>query len=1674
MTIYHRLILLLTVLVASSSATAQNNSCSGALILCAGSSLTGTTLGATAGAGDVLHCGDGVVNNNVWFKFIAISNGTVTLTVSNIGNAAGLDMEIFTGACGSLVTTSACTTGTPATGGQMSLTIATTAGTTYYVMVDGVNGNAESFDIIANSTTNSIVGRPSSNFNTNPSYGCAPLNVQLDNTTALLGGSNITYGWSFDNGANIPASGNDSNTVFTTPGVHTVALRVCNTECGCKNISQEVTVQEMYPSISFVPPLACVGAPIDFTGSVIVLPDPPYTDPMVTDWTWNFDDPNSGTANTAHGQYVTHVFSGPQTLFNVTLTVDGVCGPETVTQMIDLNPKPDVVATSDVTICEGATATIGSFVSGGSPGYFYDWTGNGSITCSTCPTTDVNGLTAGGPYEYIITATDNLGCTNSDTTHVIVNPQPVVTTVPILRACVGSQINLTSTITVGNGPFTYHWSPGIGLSDSTSANPLLDVVGNASYCVTVTDAAGCSSTPSCTSISLYAPPSVTPTNNSICASDPAPQTDFVVTGAGIGSTYAWGTSANYSLITVANSDSSRISVNFPPGIAANYSFTVIVHNATTGCNDTVDVPFTIFSGLNVTISGPLNICEGTTATLVANGASTYSWTSNPPYPFVDSTNAIQLVTPAATTTFTLTGITGSCTLTLTRTITLTPAPDVTVAPIAPFCGCSNIQLSASSSISNANFQWFGSGSISNPNFSTTGAYACPNDSFTVRVTNPVNNCRKDSTLIAPSRALPTAIASVFPSIICPGIPTSIDLNGIGSASTAGTIYHWSCSNPGVTIADTTDLTTTATVSNTTIFYLTVTDVFGCDSTVSDTVVVQPLPILSTANPFLCITSPGLTSTLSVTGADPSSSIAWTTIPSCVTPAATSSQTETFDFTSCGVGTYTFNVTVDDPVSGCTSNISQQINVVNGVVLTTTDDTSMCEGSTIQLIASGANTFLWNNGINNDTLTVSGLSASGSPYNFTVFGSTGNCTASSTIVVTVLQAPTTGPIIGAISACANSSNQTYVVTPVNGDYRWSIVGGTIQSGQGTNSIIVDWGNATVGTISVIDSNGTGCPGTLQTLQVAINQGPSVAPLITGPAALCFNQQAIYDITPTPGSIYSWTVTGGNIIGSNIGSSVNVQWPTSGSGIVSVVETYSNGCSGPAGTYNVSINNNPIAPTINGSLQICQGSSLLYTTTANPGSFYTWQPNGGLISNSNFYGDSVTITWPNAGNFSISLTETNISGCTSAATTELVTVGSQPFVNVLDDSTSGCQNIDLSLLTTVPFGNINWTTSGSGTFSDPTAPSPTYNTGLTDTGNVILTVIASAGGCPSDTGQVVVTVYSTPTIQLTNSLASLCQGLSSTLTANAAGTNTYLWTPGGATTSSIIVTPTVSTTYTVQVTNGGGCSSNDTTHIEVLPAGVANAGDDIISCLGTTIPLNGTQLNSSGVIWSTDGDGLFIPSNTDYNPVYIPGTNDTTNRTNTIYLTTTGACLDAQDTMTITYSNSPTAYAGPDTILSSGFTSGISIQLQPQVTNVTGIVWSSTGTGLFTPSDTTLYAYYEPSANDFTLPSVVITMTTVGGCQTLSDDFVIEFTPLVIPNVFTPYPASPGKNDYFVIPNLPTNSELKIWDRWGILVFETLNYQNNWDAANLHSETYYYVLNARSREFHGWVQVLREEK
>jgi gliding motility-associated-like protein len=78
-------------------------------------------------------------------------------------------------------------------------------------------------------------------------------------------------------------------------------------------------------------------------------------------------------------------------------------------------------------------------------------------------------------------------------------------------------------------------------------------------------------------------------------------------------------------------------------------------------------------------------------------------------------------------------------------------------------------------------------------------------------------------------------------------------------------------------------------------------------------------------------------------------------------------------------------------------------------------------------------------------------------------------------------------------------------------------------------------------------------------------------------------------------------------------------------------------------------------------------------------------------------------------------------------------------------------------------------------------------------------------------------------------------------------------------------------------------------------------------------------------------------------------------------------------------------------------------------------------------------------------------------------------LYFPNVITP--NDDHKNDVFLLDESLLDSRLKIFNRWGEIVYETNTYKNSWGGANLSSGVYFYYLEnpCYSKPFKGNIYV-----
>ena len=304
----------------------------------------------------------------------------------------------------------------------------------------------------------------------------------------------------------------------------------------------------------------------------------------------------------------------------------------------------------------------------------------------------------------------------------------------------------------------------------------------------------------------------------------------------------------------------------------------------------------------------------------------------------------------------------------------------------------------------------------------------------------------------------------------------------------------------------------------------------------------------------------------------------------------------------------------------------------------------------------------------DVVTIDWGAATASAFiNVTVVDANG-CEGSTNepIVINTLPIPT---ISGLDTVCANQAGVSYFADAGMTSYFWVVTGGDSVGGV-AEEVIIDWGAAGGGTLSVAVVDANGCAGSADTT-IVIDALP--VPTITGSLDVCETRVTSYS-TETGMSDYVWVVTGGTIVGGiDDQYEVSVEWGAAGSGSITVSYKDATGCDGTS-VENIVINVLPEPSVISGSDIVCENVvGGVYSVTADPSIVtYDWsidsESAGTTFSASN---NEMTITaWSGAGTHTISVTCYNAEACDSTVTFE-VTVLPAPKPTIVG-SNYVCEN------------------------------------------------------------------------------------------------------------------------------------------------------------------------------------------------------------------------------------------------------------------------------------------------------------------------------------------------------------------------------------------------------------------
>jgi hypothetical protein len=348
-------------------------------------------------------------------------------------------------------------------------------------------------------------------------------------------------------------------------------------------------------------------------------------------------------------------------------------------------------------------------------------------------------------------------------------------------------------------------------------------------------------------------------------------------------------------------------------------------------------------------------------------------------------------------------------------------------------------------------------------------------------------------------------------------------------------------------------------------------------------------------------------------------------------------------------------------------------------------------------------------------------------------------------------------VSTAAICPGQNAVVYTVPNVTGvTFAWTYTGtgATFASGQGTNSVSVNYSSTvTAGDIQVTASNACGTS-TARTMTISINSVPTApASFTTSTAAVCQGQTAIVYTVPNTANVqYAWTYSGtGFVFASGQGTnsvSVNVG-SSAASGNLQVTASNTCGASTPL-SMPVTVNSVPTQPAAftASSASVCQGQTgVAFTVPSVANVNYAWTYSGtGATFSSGQGTNSVMVDFSSSATTgTIKVIASNTCGASSGRS-QIVTLNSLPTQPVFNNSTTSvCQNTTGVAYSVSNQANatFNWTYTGAGaTFSlgQGTNSVSVNFSSIATSGNV---QVVATNSCGTSTSQsVAVTINSAP--------------------------------------------------------------------------------------------------------------------------------------------------------------------------------------------------------------------------------------------------------------------------------------------------------------------------------------------
>ncbi|HQQ20291.1 MAG TPA: hypothetical protein PK471_00100, partial [Bacteroidales bacterium] len=1223
------------------------------------------------------------------------------------------------------------------------------------------------------------------------------------------------------------------------------------------------------------------------------------------------------------------------------------------------DPVIDEIQVSATEVCTGAEVTVTAVTSSVTGTAVYTWYRNGQLVPgATGPVLTQTLYALGGDqstYTYAATVRTELsGCESSLVTAPVItvnnDPHVVIAGEPIV--CEGANNIVLYANAVPSTGMSYQWYLNnvaiTGATDATLTTTQPASTTPYTYSVSVSGAPGCGAVSATFDVLVNAAPNVAVSVDAatICAGGEVTFTATIDNWNLDMLTYQW----YHDGVLIPGATNLTYTATIED--VAIHTYSIIVDQLTSGCSGTAQATVSVVADpvIDAIQVSATEICNGAEVTVTAvtsniTGTPVYTWYRNGQI-VVGATGSVltetlyaeggdqSTYTYAATVSTDLSGCESS--LATAPVITVTNDPHVVIAGEPIVCaGENNIVLHANSVPSaGMSYQWYLN------NVAITGA-----TDATLVTTQPASTTPYTYSVLVSGAPGCDVLSATFDVLVndAPIVAVSSDAAVIcegGEVTFTATIDNWNLDmltyqwyHDGVLIPGATNLTYTTTidvVADHTYSIVVNQLTSGCSGTAQATVSVVADPVITSidiSEAFIC-DGGQITITANAVGVVGTPIYTWYRNGELIEGVTGAQFLESPLAVDGDATTYTYSAIVTSTISGCNSAMvtSSVLTVYANPVVGITGDAHICEDVPVNLMAFvdhvsdpvGNLTYTWfESGQQRDNL-VNGIPVnsqiyleywypSDQPYVFTVRVTRDNgCTTlSDPFYVYVHEKPVVNITANAEEVCEGGE---VTLTANLDDYN-------------TSNITYQWFTQTI---------------VEQQVQISPTDFITVYDtIITNiPGATTQTYTTLVDATTVYGVLVNQTISG-----------------CTATDLITITATTI-----PVVTEIV------VTP----STVICDGGQITLTAITTGGvaggEHYTWYRNGIVIEGAN---TATLIESPQTVDGDVTLYTYNVTVAQSASACEsvldsaiavVITVNPNPTVAISGDPII-CDGNLIEL-----FANLNDTNNNTGLTYDWRL----FNTSLgittqdlsitrpaSDNPYIFTVVVTNEYGCQAVSDPYYVYVNANPTVVVTATESTICEGGSTTLTANLGDYNVpylvYQWTADGvvilgATTSTLTVTPTATTVYGVSVVQtNSACQVTGTYTITVVPAPVIASVtiSETEICEGGQVTVTATVAGgiSGGEVFTWYRNGVVIPNATGASftesPLEIGG--DVTVYTYTVQVSQTGSGCESAISSPVSVTVYPTAtvqiaVTGSTTICEGGSVV-LSANVNPTTTNTT---------------------------------------------------------------------------------------------------------------------------------------------